>query len=132
MHNHLKVNDNQSVGLTVEATRSIFRASIWAVRPDCRKDGGEDEENLCHCSFVSSWWNEESSGANDAQGEKENSKTQVIFNSPVSQSSLPPPLSCRFDPGMCASFHSYFDQALCCLSRIIIVIVGLLCKIVGN
>jgi hypothetical protein len=107
MHNHLKVNDNQSVGLTVEATRSIFRASIWAVRPDCRKDGGEDEENLCHCSFVSSWWNEESSGANDAQGEKENSKTQVIFNSLIRQfRSLrsPPPEAADLTPG-CA-YHS--------------------------
>lgn len=40
----------ESARLTVEATRSIFRATIWAVRPDCRKDGGENDKNL-HCLF---------------------------------------------------------------------------------
>ena len=77
-------NDKQSVGLTVEATRSIFRASIWAVRPDCRKDGGEDEENLCHCSFVS--FVERGFGIMMRRAKKKNS---MIFNSIVPL--LPPP-----------------------------------------
>jgi hypothetical protein len=44
----------ESARLTVEATRSIFRATIWAVRPDCRKDGGENNKNVhvCFDSFM--------------------------------------------------------------------------------
>ena len=44
----------ESARLTVEATRSIFRATIRAVRPDCRKDGGENNKNLhvCFDSFM--------------------------------------------------------------------------------
>ena len=67
----------ESERLTVEATRSIFRATIWAVRPDCRKDGGENDKNLCHClldSFV-----DERMGTNNGLGRRKKNEGQFLI-----------------------------------------------------